>query len=223
MNKLRDILNPMTTNENIFNKLFRRRSLVEKASDFAKHKHRMHKRKYTGEPYWNHLHEVANLVHHVAKANRHVRAAAYLHDTIEDTDTTKEEIAKHFGHKVANLVWEVTDQHPYVCEKKGNKWCHRITGLPMNRKARKEIDNQHLAKSSNEGATIKLADFVSNSRDIVQNDKNFAKVYLHEKENVLPLLKHGNSKLYKMAQRNFVDEYYKIHAKTLVEILIGEK
>jgi len=176
--------------------------LVHRAAKFAKQKHSNHRRKYTNEPYFNHLHEVASLVKGVAKARPEVVAGAYLHDTIEDTDTSREEINKKFGSDVSRLVWECTDQHPYVCEKRGERWYHRDTGMPMNRKARKEIDNEHLRKSSPEGATIKLADFVSNTKDISKNDPNFAKVYLKEKEQILPHLKHGHPELYRMASKS---------------------
>ena len=177
--------------------------LVNKASRFAAHKHRNHKRKYTGEPYWNHLHEVAQLVKHVAKGDARQQAAAYLHDTIEDTDTTKEELQKHFGHDVAQLAWECTDQHPYHCHKKKDNWYHNVTGKLMNRAARKEINNEHLKRSSPRGATIKLADFVSNTKDIMKHDPHkFGPKYVKEKQEVLPYLKHGHPKLYKMAEKN---------------------
>ncbi len=165
--------------------------LVQRASAFAAAKHAKQVRKYTGEPYWNHLHEVAQLVKNIAKSPAHVQAAAYLHDTVEDTDTTNDEIKKHFGASVAKLVHEVTDQSK------------KTDG---NRATRKEIDRKHLMGASREGATIKLADFVSNTKSIVKHDPHFAKVYLREKAAVLPHLAHGDPTLYKMAQRNIPND-----------------
>ncbi len=63
-----------------------------------------------GEPYINHPLEVANLLANVGKIEDYdVLIAAVLHDTIEDTDTTEEEIAEMFGETVCGYVAEVTD------------------------------------------------------------------------------------------------------------------
>ena len=68
-----------------------------------------------------------------------------------------------------------------------------------NRAARKLIDLQRLAKSSADGATIKLADIIDNSKDILAHDPNFAKVYLREKAASLAVLQHGNKALFNAA------------------------
>jgi (p)ppGpp synthase/HD superfamily hydrolase len=177
--------------------------IVQRASAFAAAKHIKQKRKYTGEPYWNHLHEVASLVKSVNQP-AHVIAAAYLHDTVEDTPTTNDEIKKKFGAKVAQLVHEVTDQSMSMFNKKGDNY-YNSEGKLMNREARKKIDREHLAKASSEGATIKLADFISNTKSIAKHDPHFAKRYLAEKAAILPHLKHGNPKLYKMALKDTPD------------------
>lgn len=145
--------------------------------------HRLQPRKYTREPYLNHLTEVATAL---VKANApaHVVQAAFLHDVLEDTDVTEEELRQWFHEDVVTLVLEVTD----VSKPEDG-----------NRKVRKEIDRQHLAKTSDWGASIKLADLISNTKSIAAHDPNFAKVYLAEKERVLPLLKHGHSYLFNLA------------------------
>jgi GTP diphosphokinase / guanosine-3',5'-bis(diphosphate) 3'-diphosphatase len=76
--------------------------LLEKAYTFAKEKHKDQQR-HSGEPYMIHpVHVAINL----AKINMdsHAMAAGLLHDTLEDTDATYEELVKEFGKEIANLV-----------------------------------------------------------------------------------------------------------------------
>jgi guanosine-3',5'-bis(diphosphate) 3'-pyrophosphohydrolase len=85
--------------------------LVSEAAELAARRHNGMARKGRGnEPYINHLAEVANLLAAAtAGADAELVAAGWLHDTIEDTDTTREEISQKFGERVAGLVVEVTD------------------------------------------------------------------------------------------------------------------
>ena len=62
---------------------------TELAMTFCRWKHRNQKRKYTGEPYYNHCYEVASILMRVTTEDE-IIAAGYLHDTVEDTDTTPE-------------------------------------------------------------------------------------------------------------------------------------
>ena len=157
--------------------------MIQKAKEFAKEAHKLQKRKYTGEPYFVHLDEVANLVELVGGTEPMI-VAAYLHDVIEDTSTTLETIKKEFGWYSALLVNWLTD-----------------ISKPSdgNREIRKNMDRCHLAMAIPEAKTIKLADLISNAKSIVQHDRHFAVVYLKEKELLLPFLKEGNQILYKMA------------------------
>jgi (p)ppGpp synthase/HD superfamily hydrolase len=99
------------------------------------------------EPVMNHLAEVAELV---ARATDGVDvdlvAAAVLHDTVEDTDTTFQEIAARFGQRVASLVAEVTDDK----------------SLPW--RERKRLQVVSAASASHGAKVIKLADKTSNLR-----------------------------------------------------------
>src|SRR5215469_16815973 len=85
--------------------------VILKAARFASLKHVRQKRKGSAaEPYLNHLIEVADLVTSgIAEPDTDLVAAALLHDTIEDTGTTREELEHEFGADVASLVSEVTD------------------------------------------------------------------------------------------------------------------
>ncbi|MCW8935202.1 MAG: HD domain-containing protein [Gammaproteobacteria bacterium] len=161
--------------------------LIKKARKFATSEHQRigHVRKYTKQPYQTHLHEVAKLVSTVTD-DEEVIAAAWLHDTVEDTPATLGDIEKSFGRSVADLVEELTD-----------------ISKPSdgNRAARKEIDRQHLATASSRAKTIKLADLIHNCTDIVKNDKKFAITYMSEMYALLNILVGGDSNLLKQAEQ----------------------
>ena len=153
------------------------------ALGFAMCAHRQQKRKYTGEPYANHCRNVASIVAEYT-SDPAVIAAATLHDVLEDTEVTPAEMRDVFGERVTLLVIEVTD----------------VSRLEDgNREVRKRLDREHLAGSSPDGATIKLADLIDNTSSIVKYDKGFAKAYLREKEALLEVLKQGNAELWQRA------------------------
>jgi guanosine-3',5'-bis(diphosphate) 3'-pyrophosphohydrolase len=85
-------------------------TLVTSACDFAARRHVNQRRKgVAGEPYINHLAEVARLLAEATGGDAVLVAAAFLHDTLEDTETTYDEIEALFGADMAVLVGEVTD------------------------------------------------------------------------------------------------------------------
>src|ERR1700754_4346256 len=85
--------------------------LISEAAELAARRHNGMARKGRGnEPYINHLAEVANLLAMATDgADAELVAAGWLHDTIEDTGTTREELAQKFSGRVASLVVECTD------------------------------------------------------------------------------------------------------------------
>lgn len=123
------------------------------AAKFAAVKHISQKRKGNDEaPYINHPLEVANILANVGKVvDYDVLIAALLHDTIEDTETTREEIAEMFGESVAKMVLEVTDDK----------------SLPKAVRKQKQID--HAPHLSHGAKQIKLGDKISNIRDVMEN------------------------------------------------------
>lgn len=160
-------------------------NIVEKAEQFARTAHESigHRRKYTGESYVTHLEEVVEILKKVEHTDE-MLAAAWLHDTVEDTQVTIEDIYENFGDEIAEMVDSLTDiSKP----------------LDGNRKTRKAIDRAHLAKASPDVQTIKLADLISNSASIVAHDPKFAKVYLEEKRLLLEVLTAGNKELREIA------------------------
>ena len=85
--------------------------LVSEAAEFAARRHNgMARKGRDSEPYINHLAEVSNLLSTATDgADAELVAAGWLHDTMEDTETTREELAQTFSERVASLVVECTD------------------------------------------------------------------------------------------------------------------
>ena len=81
-------------------------SLVRDAHDFAKKAHEGHRR-YSGKPYTTHLVAVAEILADMGMGAKTV-AAGLLHDIIEDTETTREEVKERFGEEILFLVEGVT-------------------------------------------------------------------------------------------------------------------
>lgn len=157
--------------------------MEERARDFATRYHASQRRKYTGEPYITHPAAVADLVRSVQHTEAMI-CAAWLHDTVEDTPATLDEIERVFGFEVAALVERLTD-----------------ISKPSDgtRAVRKAIDREHTARASPQAKTIKLADLIDNTRSIVERDPSFAKVYLSEKALLLEVLRDGDATLWEMA------------------------
>ncbi|WHQ75402.1 HD domain-containing protein [Pantoea sp. Lij88] len=160
-------------------------SLEEQARRFATEAHASagQRRKYTDEPYIVHPAAVVELVRSVSH-DEALLAAAWLHDTVEDTATTRGDIEAHFGARVASLVEMLTDSTPAAAK---------------NRAARKLAHFRHTASASPEAQTIKLADIIDNTRAIVRFDPDFARVYLVEKQIQIELLKQGDAQLWQQA------------------------
>lgn len=157
--------------------------LILRALDFAADAHKDQKRKYTGEPYIFHPLEVAQIVFRTLN-DPVAAAAALLHDVVEDTDVTLEQVFDAFGKEVADLVHWVT------------KASEHKDGV---RTVRKEMDRVHYSKGPMKAQTIKLADVISNSYDVVAHDPGFAKIYLVEQKNLVASLTGGDPGLHSLA------------------------
>lgn len=85
-------------------------TITDFAERFGSIKHKGQRRKFSDEPYFEHPRRVANIVQQFKKSHRldDLISAAYLHDTIEDTNTTSQDLVKLFGGLVASLVKELT-------------------------------------------------------------------------------------------------------------------
>ena len=127
-------------------------ALLLRAITFSAHKHRNQRRKNVGaSPYINHPIEVATILATIGGvADLTILVAAILHDTVEDTATTPEELEESFGREVRLLVEEVTDDK----------------GLP--KADRKRLQVEHAPGSSTAAKLIKLADKISNILDVTE-------------------------------------------------------
>jgi guanosine-3',5'-bis(diphosphate) 3'-pyrophosphohydrolase len=128
--------------------------LVSAAADLAARRHNGMARKGRGsDPYINHLAEVANILAEVTDgADAELVAAGWLHDTVEDTGTTRDELAQRFDERVAALVVEVTDD----------------MSLPKAARRQRQIED---APHKSAGAKlIKIADKISNIRARIHRD-----------------------------------------------------
>jgi GTP diphosphokinase / guanosine-3',5'-bis(diphosphate) 3'-diphosphatase len=126
--------------------------LLTRALVFAAHKHRDQRRKDPGaSPYINHPIGLADvLVNEGGVTQTEILCAALLHDTVEDTKTSPEELSELFGAVISHIVMEVTDDK----------------NLP--KKVRKRVQIEHAGSLSREAKAVKLADKICNLRDVEQ-------------------------------------------------------
>ena len=128
-------------------------TMILKAAAFAARKHRDQRRKDAeASPYINHPLELARVLSEVGGVSDVATlCAALLHDTIEDTATTKDELAQFFGGEVAALVMEVSDDK----------------SLPKVERKQQQIE--HAATISNKAKRVKLADKICNLTDVANS------------------------------------------------------
>lgn len=125
---------------------------VLQAAAFAAERHINQRRKGTrAAPYINHPIAVAACLADAGVTDPDILAAALLHDTVEDTDTTLDELERLFGGRVASIVAEVTDDKT----------------LP--KAERKLLQILTASKKSTEAKQVKLADKICNLRDLSNN------------------------------------------------------
>ena len=124
--------------------------LLLRSLSFAAHKHKDQRRKdVDSSPYINHPISLANILcneGHVTDID--VICAALLHDTVEDTDTTPEELERTFGATISGIVMDVTDDKT------------------LDKAMRKQCQIEHAAHICEQAKLVKLADKISNLRDI---------------------------------------------------------
>ena len=125
-------------------------SRVLSAATFAAERHRDQRRKANdASPYINHPLALASLLAERGVHDPTVLMAALLHDTVEDTATTFEEIERSFGREVADIVREVTDDKA------------------LSKGERKRLQIEHAAGLSRPAKLVKLADKICNLRDVL--------------------------------------------------------
>ncbi|MFX1452505.1 MAG: HD domain-containing protein [Promethearchaeota archaeon] len=144
---------------------------IKKAIKFATKKHEGQKRKFGGALYITHPSNVAEMVATYTN-DVDMIMAAYLHDTIEDTNTLYNEILREFGKRVADLVNELTSDK--IAYKKSNK---------------ADYLSKKMNKMSEEALLIKLCDRLDNVSCYPYEPDEFVKRYNEETEYILKNLK----------------------------------
>ena len=160
---------------------------------FAADKHRDQRRKdAAASPYINHPIALANvLANEVEIDDERVLIAAVLHDTLEDTETTVQELVRHFGQEITEIVLEVSDDK----------------ALPKAARKQQQID--HAPRLSRRAKLVKLADKICNLRDIAHSPPHdwslqrrqayfdWAKAVIDQLRGVHPALEHVFDQAYR--------------------------
>lgn len=168
--------------------------VLQQIRDFADQSHGNQMRKYTPERYIVHPERVMKICREYTD-DVTVLAAALLHDVLEDTPVTQEDIhdfllglmEREKAERTVGLVVELTDV--YVKEDYP-QW---------NRRKRKERETRRLEKTSPDSQTVKYADIIDNSAEIIDHDTEFAPLFLHECRAILKKMTTGHPELYKRA------------------------
>jgi len=164
--------------------------LAYDAMMFAREVHKDQRRKYSGNPYADHLAEVAGIVATVmedlAAPPDVVVATAWLHDSVEDQGVQSETLRQRFGPAVEEGVMWLSDLEQ------------------GNRAERKRLSCERLARPPGWVQTIKCADLISKTSSIVLHDPNFARVYLREKRDLLAGMTKADPRLHVLASTQTV-------------------
>jgi (p)ppGpp synthase/HD superfamily hydrolase len=163
--------------------------VLKKVEDFARQSHGAQRRKFVDELYIEHPIRVMKTCRRVT-GELPILAAALLHDVIEDTSVTVEEMRSFLSHvmnhadtaRTVKLVIELTDVYTHAAYP---QW---------NRRVRKDKENERLKTTSNDSRTIKYADMIDNAEGIAGDD--FAPELLREMRTNLKVIPGGNEKLY---------------------------
>ena len=181
--------------------------LFNDAYIYASEKHKNQTRK-DGTPYINHPISVAQLVEKYFKDNPKLDKyiiTAYLHDTLEDTDATYEEISNKFGEEIANYVQSLTNNNTLKTKMgKTNYLCYKMVNM------------------NEDVLNIKLCDRLANIYDLIHADNSFQEKYIIETLTILHYL--INNKTITPIQNqiikdinNKINEYQKEKIKVLIK------
>jgi len=127
-------------------------ALILRATKFASLKHRNQRRKdHAASPYIIHPVTVANELTQAGITDSEIIAAALLHDTLEDTETTAEELTEAFGERVCSMVQELTDDKD------------------LDKQERKRLQIEHAPELSAGAALVKICDKIANVTDVTHS------------------------------------------------------
>jgi len=147
------------------------KSLIDRARKFALTAHGEQQRQGNGVLCAGHLDAVALLLERSGISGPEIVAGAYLHDIIQDTSTTYQDIIKNFGTEICQLVYWLTDDEN------------------EDRKTRSLLSAWRLARAPWNAKLIKLADIIDTSSSLRRHDDaDFAKIFLDENRQILRLM-----------------------------------
>jgi (p)ppGpp synthase/HD superfamily hydrolase len=176
-------------------------TILKKIAAFADAAHGDQRRKYADERYVEHPIRVMKTCQQFGYPLP-VLAAAMLHDVLEDTDVTQQQIREFLvsmmsetdtNHTIS-LVTELTDVYT------------KDRYPRLNRQQRKAKEADRLEKVSADAQTIKYGDIIDNATGIVEHGADFAPVFLKEGAELLTKMKKGNKDLYKKAREVIAHE-----------------
>lgn len=154
--------------------------------EFVKEKHGDQKRKYSFEPYWNHVFSVAQ---RVARYEPSGIEPALCHDLLEDTNCTQEELHNfleeiHYSSEDAELICSVVQELT-------DEFTHE--NYPeLNRAERNKLEAKRLGQASYLAQSIKYADIADNVSSVAEHDLKFAQTYVPEKLEVVNQMRNGH-------------------------------
>jgi len=190
--------------------------LYNNATEFAHYWHDFigQKRKYSGLPYWVHTDEVRGIIHGLtiepADLKQDMEDASDGHDLLEDVlpilelkfpdmvEVFHRDYVRLFSPRARQMIVGLTDV--FTSEAYPD----------VNRNERKLRERERVGAETPEVKTIKLADLISNTRSIVAEDPDFARVYLKEKFSMLPLLADGSPLLLQEASMQTIAGFNKL-------------
>lgn len=148
-------------------------ALEGKAMEYASSRHKTQKRRFTHELYVEHCKRVAEIVRSYKKSHEidKLVSSALLHDTIEDTNTTEEDLEKMFGGLVSSLVVELTSDKAKI-----------------RKEGKQEYLSDKMIHMSSWALVIKLADRLDNVNDLDKTSEEFRNRYSKETVYILNML-----------------------------------
>jgi (p)ppGpp synthase/HD superfamily hydrolase len=169
--------------------------ILEQIHGFAARAHQGQFRKYPHEPYIHHPERVMEICAHCTK-DLSILGAALLHDILEDTTTTKEQLTSYLNtllepgerDKMIQLIDEMTDIYTK------DKYPH------LNRDKRKALESERIRQTSGDSQTIRYADIIDNCTGLENQDPEFAQTFLCECQHLLKVINKGSPQLYIQAE-----------------------
>jgi guanosine-3',5'-bis(diphosphate) 3'-pyrophosphohydrolase len=182
------------------------RKVLDQVEAYATRAHGEQRRKYTPEPYIVHPVRVMKLCAEYTKKET-ILCAALLHDVLEDTPVTEPQLLDFLAaimdpgaaRETLKLVVDLTDV--FIKE-----------NYPQyNRRLRKDLERERIAKTHPDSQTVKYADIIDNCNEIVKYDRDFARVFLHECRATLKVIRQGHAGLLQRAENTVQENIGKLH------------